>query len=187
MGCDFTLVIAPIVVWVSIHAPTWGATSPFVVALAHQPLFQSTHPHGVRLYKGRVDLRIDLFQSTHPHGVRHYNRSLSSVRCQVSIHAPTWGATAVEHTRIINDRRFNPRTHMGCDIAQSAQYRAAGLFQSTHPHGVRLSTWMVLDCPPRFQSTHPHGVRHGVGHLNIGDLLVSIHAPTWGATLRLLP
>ena len=148
------------------------------------------------------------FQSTHPHGVRLVSIIRLKYFLYVSIHAPTWGATRLLESKcssiVFQSTHphgvrlyashcancclgFNPRTHMGCDIAQSAQYRAAGLFQSTHPHGVRLSTWMVLDCPPRFQSTHPHGVRHGVGHLNIGDLLVSIHAPTWGATLRLLP
>ena len=34
-----------------------------------------------------------------------------------------------------------------------------------------------------FQSTRPHGARHDVGGVGLGQLLVSIHAPAWGATL----
>ena len=33
-----------------------------------------------------------------------------------------------------------------------------------------------------FQSTHPRGVRHGDRALPAGQLIVSIHAPAWGAT-----
>ena len=62
-------------------------------------------------------MRIDskTFQSTHPHGVRLDSHNLISQRGEVSIHAPTWGATNeyVTVTRV-------------------------GKFQSTHPHGVRL-------------------------------------------------
>ena len=59
----------------------------------------------------------------------------------VSIHAPTWGATA------------------GGAVAGSL---IAG-FQSTHPHGVRLSLRHNLLFNKWFQSTHPHGVRRGIG------------------------
>ena len=38
----------------------------------------------------------------------------------------------------------------------------------------------------QFQSTHPHGVRPSItGSLEI-ITLVSIHAPAWGATLRII-
>ena len=99
---------------VSIHAPTWGATAlsvPKIISL----MFQSTHPHGVRLpacermrllfcFNPRTHMGCDIlslrsfysdleFQSTHPHGVR-----LTGSNLTVTI---PW-------------------------------------FQSTHPHGVRL-------------------------------------------------
>ena len=144
---------------VSIHAPTWGAT-----ALSERNnniiKFQSTHPHGVRLIMVINNLLISEFQSTHPHGVR-------------------------------------PNKHLKF---QSYSQK----FQSTHPHGVRLDR----RCEDRhlrvFQSTHPHGVRHdyfqpysyrpygfnprthmGCDYQNLVNhlsMLVSIHAPTWGAT-----
>ena len=36
-----------------------------------------------------------------------------------------------------------------------------------------------------FQSTHPHGVRRGVFVLSYRSYIISIHAPTRGATLPL--
>ncbi len=98
---------------------------------------------------------------------------------------------------------FNPRTHTGCDPV-SRQPIPGNLFQSTHPHGVRHNNKNKVICYRLFQSTHPHGVRHphtlqtaapkwfqsthphGVRlrtftkHYRL--FLVSIHAPTRGAT-----
>ena len=56
------------------------------------------------------------------------------------------------------------------------------MFQSTHPCGVRLGIALSVLFRFQFQSTHPCGVRpHNVGD-NLAALLVSIHAPVWGAT-----
>ena len=55
-------------------------------------------------------------------------------------------------------------------------------FQSTHPHGVRLSHMAIIIFSFSFQSTHPHGVRLTKCLPQIKTLLVSIHAPAWGAT-----
>ena len=100
--------------------------------------FQSTHPHGVRrgstiakskylsvsihaptrgatLHKGK---RIDtmMFQSTHPHGVRPFDGQIINALLLVSIHAPTRGATSYRlYPTTPGIRRFNPRTHTGCD------------------------------------------------------------------------
>ena len=143
---------------ISIHAPTWGATaaagfdSPPGSISIHAPTW------GATLAAHRV-----------------------GVEPRISIHAPTWGATP----------RHAPRD-------------GSPLFQSTHPRGVRLSTaflpvesWVFQSTHPRgvrhpvcprsapcrtFQSTHPRGVRHqACRRKNDGDL-ISIHAPTWGAT-----
>ena len=83
-----------------------------LIALSVQ--FQSTHPHGVRHIITVSSGRTLKFQSTHPHGVRRKHSFGSNVPrsfnprthmgCdkevarlaganQVSIHAPTWGAT----------------------------------------------------------------------------------------------
>ena len=101
--------------------------------------------------------------------------------------------------------RFNPRTHMGCDLLIIQRFVYQMPFQSTHPHGVRLNlfniiltyidsfnprTHMGCDCAKKsilnfsdvFQSTHPHGVRLCAIAVFTTLSCVSIHAPTWGAT-----
>ena len=55
---------------------------------------------------------------------------------------------------------FNPRSHMGSDLFMFPVDNFIRLFQSTLPHGERL------------KKVNRHEGRH----------LVSIHAPTWGAT-----
>ena len=98
-------------------------------------LFQSTHPRGVRRRLPLLLVLAVLFQSTHPRGVRrsHVHRTTAAfhfnprthVGCdcitaylfdlaEISIHAPTWGATYDDWYR---DGRIQ--------------------FQSTHPRGVR--------------------------------------------------
>ena len=78
--------------FVSIHAPTQGATTRRLNYL-RDPKFQSTHPHGVRPDKNVAEGIKAQFQSTHPHGVRPANASTLGVSVDVSIHAPTRGAT----------------------------------------------------------------------------------------------
>ena len=125
-----------IVCYVSIHAPTWGAT----------------------LYVFS-DICFSGFQSTHPRGVRLYANDVSRADSNVSIHAPTWGATQVliriwrsllfqsTHPRGVRHIHcsyyyilmcFNPRTHVGCDMMPCIPCIIKATFQSTHPRGVRL-------------------------------------------------
>ena len=146
---------------VSIHAPTWGATSLHASNLITS-VFQSTHPHGVRLDVEVSIPKWDIVSIHAPTWGATLRRRSRHVCIQVSIHAPTWGAT----TEIRGQRS----DHM---------------FQSTHPHGVRLSSTEVGNRQDRFQSTHPHGVRHPPNQTIKANNYVSIHAPTWGATLSL--
>ena len=98
----------------------------------------------------------------------------------VSIHAPVWGATPIYRADATHQGRFNPRTRVGCD-RQPATKHALYLFQSTHPCGVR---------PPIYANQHGHvgfNPRTRVGCDNgrvyrTTDVMVSIHAPVWGAT-----
>ena len=79
---------------VSIHAPVWGATCA-PSSLYWALMFQSTHPCGVRQAKiGRCvwwsrfnpRTRVGCDQAA----------SIQYSGCYVSIHAPVWGATAIE-------------------------------------------------------------------------------------------
>ena len=54
---------------------------------------------------------------------------------------------------------FNPRTHTGCDLLGKVLTTRLYSFQTTHPHGVRLSLYQIKKVLEEFQSTHPHGVR----------------------------
>ena len=103
---------------------------------------------------------------------------------------------------------FNSRTHAGCDLQALSYLRLPKEFQFTHPRGVRQMkhlnyssvTWFqfthprgvrpILDCNGdfvyTFQFTHPRGVRRAILPTHYKTSVVSIHAPTRGATsLRL--
>ena len=111
-------------------------TSPFVTEICFNP---RTHMGCDSGWVTSIS-EIFLFQSTHPHGVRREECLRQSIRIRVSIHAPTWGATA---------------------IFKSVTFPL--WFQSTHPHGVRPNVIQVDTQVNTFQSTHPHGVRHKDG------------------------
>ena len=146
--------------FVSIHAPAWGATSTHhpisdshacfnprarmgrdtatqnIVAIQdvvsiHAPAWGATNNYMTHLFA------ILSFQSTRPHGARLNQAALLYNAIQVSIHAPAWGATlkTVIYMKLIIS--FNPRARMGRD-----------------------------NCNPSI----------------IKDDIVSIHAPAWGAT-----
>ena len=166
---------------ISIHAPTWGATPGSVFGVA-TPIFQSTHPRGVRPpraltgqswredFNPRTHVGCDSresaphrsgsqFQSTHPRGVRRLI------------------VTPVQAPRLFQST--HPR---GVRPLAQREALAKLLFQSTHPRGVRhggryLDTWIW-----KFQSTHPRGVRHRQKVHDGQRPHISIHAPTWGAT-----
>ena len=99
---------------------------------------------------------------------------------KVSIHAPARGATLI---KIIPSRRpsFNPRTRTGCDAKDVGRNHETGRFQSTHPHGVRLS-----DLAGAYAvQVSIHAPARGAT-ITLPDELVieavSIHAPARGAT-----
>ncbi len=100
---------------VSIHAPAGGATTPRPgkppswqsfnprtrggcdrscgCLRGSYPLFQSTHPRGVRRITPLCQPRGIEFQSTHPRGVRQRGSMMNFDQANVSIHAPAGGAT----------------------------------------------------------------------------------------------
>ena len=93
-GCDPYASHVAYHAYVSIHAPTRGAT-----LNTRETLFDN--------FK---------FQSTHPHGVRPKASKGSWITLSVSIHAPTRGATLFVILLLDKSYCFNPRTHTGCDI-----------------------------------------------------------------------
>ena len=142
-----------------------------------------------------------LFQFTRPRGARHgLRRHLNS--SLVSIHAPTWGAT----TRQIKQKRgIYVSIHAPTWGATVILMFSGGRFQFqfTRPRGARRAgdhhalsrrsfnsrahvgrDWIRVPASAAslvFQFTRPRGARHEQDTLRTFSL-VSIHAPTWGAT-----
>ena len=104
---------------------------------------------------------------------------------QVSIHAPTWGATH-HHRPRRQARRVS--IHAPTWGATGDQWSVKGgivVFQFTRPRGARhagLLAW--IQGRDEFQFTRPRGARPRRWR-SPPPPRVSIHAPTWGATTRL--
>ena len=141
--------------------------------------FQSTLPHGERRSCGnstegstsfnpRSHMGSDAddvtdgvnawkFQSSSHMGsdVTYTSRRLSH---EVSIHAPTWGATRNRRITEGDPLRFNPRSHMGSDTDTGAKSHVTEV-------SIHAPTWgatLVIDAITEaelFQSTLPHGER----------------------------
>ena len=78
---------------VSIHAPTWGATLPFIDPFSTYSCFNP------RAHVGRDTNEVSFFHSKtsfnpRAHVGRDVTFELITELETVSIHAPTWGATA---------------------------------------------------------------------------------------------
>ena len=135
-------------------------------------MFQSTHPHGVRLIVVVFDYSMigvnprthtgcdgtfallfsfpDEFQSTHPHGVRHFFSISSTCSFVFQSTHPHGVRQRPSRGRWTMTGCFNPRTHTGCDKSEIEALSIDLLFQSTHPHGVRRSTTGIRLVPACF-------------------------------------
>ena len=166
---------------ISIHAPTRGATI-------------SQAPNG----------NIYIFQSTLPQGERQTITSATEVVQNISIHAPTRGATYCfyDTARLLYISIHAPTR------GATKEYRPSEgsviLFQSTLPQGERQrpggTAWKSSYFNPRshkgsdlhtpglcfdrikFQSTLPQGERLTYTSIYQANAIISIHAPTRGAT-----
>ena len=128
--------------------------------------------------------RRDKFQSTHPHRVRLMGVLPRKQFGDVSIHAPTQGATHSERLACYCYASFNPRTHTGCDLLPPQQQGKKDCFNPRTHTGCDITHSQESPRAIKFQSTHPHGVRHWLLIGATQSLIVSIHAPTRGATWR---
>ena len=120
-GCDGFVQVNLSLAFVSIHAPTRGATVllPLIRLLLsvsiHAPTRGATSP-------GK--------QSWRKHG--SFNPRTHT------------GCDASANTSIRRVQSFNPRTHTGCDFHNAASFQVNAVFQSTHPHGVRRGCWRYI-------------------------------------------
>ena len=144
-------------------------------------MFQSTHPQRVRHLNSYKDILKLLFQSTHPQRVRPDIRPKDVLQLDVSIHAPTKGATGHFATEYIIRNSFNPRTHKGCDSVLIPKPK--NFLVSIHAP-TKGATVSKSSCLQR-QRVSIHAPTKGATRSQfrvLCFLVVSIHAPTKGAT-----
>ena len=147
--------------------------------------FQSTRPRGARLIQLARLASVVLFQSTRPRGARHDYFHIIALRFNVSIHAPTRGATPAASwlrcrrpvsihapTRGATGNRRNSQLHTLVSI--HAPTRGATVCPSCgqtnyycfnpRAHAGRDGAAGTMDSRLRgFQSTRPRGARHYTG------------------------
>ena len=103
----------------------------------------------------------------------------------VSIHAPVWGANTI-NKHIIEKGLFQS-THP-CGVRKALKLAVLGLFVSIHAPvwGAKIKKYSML-LPIMFVSIHAPvwGANTAVGVRN-NLTIVSIHAPVWGANLHSL-
>ena len=145
-------------------------------------MFQSTHPHGVRLNSQILSTSLLVFQSTHPHGVRpsiHANRPAAH-SFNPRTHTVCDGSVSGLKGAILS---FNPRTHTGCDLSVPRLGSVQKRFNPRTHTGCDSSRWVYYVGSQSFNPRTHTGCdasRSRAGR----RLPVSIHAPTRGATWR---
>ena len=100
----------------------------------------------------------------------------------VSIHAPVWGAT---YTRQHRPRIYLFQSTLPYGERQHFLHMVHKVvpFQSTLPYGERQHFVDIIATSHRFQSTLPYGERQSIALKINAIMIVSIHAPVWGATI----
>ena len=143
-------------------------------------MFQSTHPHGVRLIESILKaFNLGFNPRTHT-GCDAACRNLMT-KVYVSIHAPTRGATTANYAANGIVQGFNPRTHTGCDGLIAYQPLNGHSFNPRTHTGCDFITISIVS---RNGSFNPRTHTGCDNSCKIWLVLsrVSIHAPTRGAT-----
>ena len=139
-GYDYALFINVVILQVSIHAPTRGTTADEDICFSDYASFNPRTHTGYDSKPGVSYLNLVKFQSTHPHGVRLLV-PLKKIRLCMSFNPRTHtGYDLAIRLNVYRLIGFNPRTHTGYDDNFVFLSCSCLSFQSTHPHGVRLST-----------------------------------------------
>ena len=169
---------------ISIHAPARSAT---VFRVPFDRDLQDFNPRTrteCDWFVPSVTDPIRLFQSTHPHGVRRDGSAYSATGYMISIHAPARSATLDQQGP---DNRLFISIHAPARSATSSALHSILLQLSISIHAPARSatssrSW--ADSRAVFQSTHPHGVRLCLYHFEDLTSDISIHAPARSATHR---
>gem|GEM_PF-92077 len=189
---------------VSIHAPAWGATHDRLLLLRATICFNPRARVGRDGGPRQAGLSYPWFQSTRPRGARLGGAFYCPALPPVSIHAPAWGATVqlkdefyaltFQSTRPRGARPwstrsaapislgFNPRARVGRD-GQCPGRRMSG--RGFNPRA-RVGRDVISENSKTFRTSFNPRARVGRDPFSIItsllEIIVSIHAPAWGAT-----
>ena len=135
---------------------------------------------GSDIYTQSID-RHQMFQSTLPHGERRQIAIFDLEKKEVSIHAPTWGATTGLN-KVIKYVEVSIHAPTWGATSNYIQVTAMGEFQSTLPHGERRRE---IDTKKQRLCFNPRSHMGSDSTItpSLTPRTVSIHAPTWGATI----
>ena len=124
---------------------------------------------------------ILLFQSTHPRGVRHLISSQINLNEQISIHAPTWGATEQQY-------EWNPKLFISIHAPTWGATSCLFFISRDVSISIHAPTWgatcWLSNSSFRRSNFNPRthvGCDSGQQERH-NNSCISIHAPTWGAT-----
>ena len=147
--------------YVSIHAPTRGATIPTCNILVMTPSFNPRAHTGRDFIRIFIVINFGRFQSTRPHGARHISVTQSPL-----------------------DLLFQSTRPHGARPLFTFNFMSWFTFQSTRPHGARHNEvrkdtldWVSIHAPTRGATV--------ISSYDKQIKAVSIHAPTRGATYDL--
>ena len=145
-------------------------------------IFQSTLPREERLTSSdAINIVTNISIHAPTRGATKCGRG-NRKSCKISIHAPTRGATL--HVAFcynyITFQSTLPREERQLIIVR---FKMRKVFQSTLPREERLTRFCFVIFFIKFQSTLPREERHGTSRINAYQILISIHAPTRGATV----
>ena len=120
------------------------------------------------------------FQSTRPRGARRRIFCIAAATASISIHAPTRGATTryapwLIRCKFQSTRPRGARPAVGCELQIFKE------FQSTRPRGARQVLRFVMHSSHDF-NPRAHAGRDQNSFNEVTAYLISIHAPTRGAT-----
>ena len=132
----------------------------------------------------RKDVCLRVKSISIPPPTRGATAGLSSgeVAASVSIHAPTWGATDPPLIFMLQQRSFNSRTLVGCDPLLTFFMSVLRCFNSRTLVGCDIFRQLLRTCRDCFNSRTLVGCDSLIGRGIVVSLVVSIHAPSWGAT-----
>ena len=103
-------------------------------------------------------------------------------KLSISIHAPTRGATAWRRSNALHHVHFNPRSHERSDADPDLQGGTMTKISIHAPTRGATKVKKVFRRILKFQSTLPREERLNLTCYNLWRTIISIHAPTRGAT-----